>query len=128
MTRWLSTLAVLALVAGAFFLGRGGWPPEAQAVSAPLGTLQGGSAGDMVSCATTPTKIAPRTATTSARSMMLVPASGGTIYVGGKSVDTTGGVSVCASGCDLASFPLDGQAAYCIASGSAVNVKLLWSY
>lgn len=126
MNRSLSLFAVAVLVAGAFLVVNGGWPPEAKALDRTLGTLQGGAA--VTSCGTTATKIAPRTATMSPRSIVVVNNSATSVWVGGSTVDATDGVSVCNSGCDFTtSFQYDGQTLYCIASGSAQDVKVLWA-
>lgn len=126
MNRPLFLLSVAVSVAGMFFLANGGWPPKAKALDAPLGVLQGGSADDMIECGTTPTKVWPATATSTAKSILLIPESGGTVYIGGASVDATGGISVCSSGCDRTEFPVDGKAFYCLAVSTAVDVKILW--
>ncbi|MEK9722163.1 MAG: hypothetical protein VW405_01600 [Rhodospirillaceae bacterium] len=118
-----------AFVAGAALLAFGGWPPEAHALSAPLGDLQGGGSGDQVTCATTATAIAPKTFQgVRPKSMTVQNTSATAVFVGGSSVDTTGGAEVC-DGCAFGqTFAFDGGRAWCIVASGTQAVSVVWGY
>lgn len=124
----LHMLAAAVLVVGAFLLGRGlDWPPPARALSVTLSVLDGGDDADAVECGTTATEIAPKTDARAARSFVIKNASATAVYVGGSTVDTTAGLSVCSSGCDFTNvMPIDASGAYCIVASGTVDVYPTW--
>jgi hypothetical protein len=121
------SIAVLVLVLG--FLAFGRFPPPAQALSNPLGELLGGAEGDRVACGETPTAIAPSYGGTRPKSMTIVNNHATVVYLGGASVDSSGGASVCSADCDFTNtFSYDGSKLFCRVASGTRNVKVIWSY
>lgn len=129
MNRKLSLALCAFLFAGAAIVAFGDWPPKARALSRPLGELQGGASGDQVTCATTATAIAPKTYQgVRPKSVTIQNTSATAVFVGGSSVDTTGGAEVC-DGCAFDQvFSYDGGKAWCIVASGTQAVSVVWGY
>lgn len=123
----LFALAILATIVGAVALSLA---QPALALGDPLGELQGGASGDGISCGTSATAIEPSpVGRPRAKSMTLRNASATAIFIGGASVDTTGGLSVCSSGCHYTNvFEFDGAKAWCRVASGSVTIYPVWSY
>lgn len=89
--------------------------------------MRGGDTASQVSCGATATEIAPRAGSIKPSSIIIGNNTSTIVYVGGSSVDATGGFTVCNSGCDFFNtMAIDTQKAWCRVSSGSQNVRVMW--
>jgi len=89
--------------------------------------MRGGATASRVTCGTSPTEIAPKAGSIKPSSLIIGNNTSTIVYVGGESVDTTGGFTVCSSGCDFFNtMAIDTQKAWCRVGSGSTPVRVMW--